>query len=146
MFIACLCSIWETKHIFYVLGVYLDGFCDDACRTEECLWDATDCTSACVGDLCYIIYGVFVDAAGPDVYLMSHDKVCGQAIPEMYAKYPLEQFNINYTLCMELIIHTDHNKDNHVNFREMIHAGYEIYENAFGDTKPSQVCLKGFTF
>ena len=123
----------------FVFHSFSDGFCDDACRTEGCLLDGADCESGCVDDICSQIFLGWSILANVDTHNVAHDTVCYEWAPVAILFFPNSNFTPEYSQCIQWILPTDHNNDGHINFREFVHFGYVLYDNAFGEKKPKQV-------
>eukprot|EP01084_Bolivina_argentea_P266775 452639_1 len=91
-----------------------DGYCDDACRTDECENDKGDCDSGCVDDSCNLMLNAWTTVAGRnDVYLLSIEEIC-DIWPALVIFFDINP-KINCTGATE---RADKNNDEHINFRE----------------------------
>ena len=98
--------------------IYLDGYCDDACRTEECLWDDDDCELGCNDDQCStFLLAWWYLADSDEIYLVSVYYACLVWNPRAAALFPQWGDHRNLTECIEQWIRYDHNNDKHMNFR-----------------------------
>ena len=107
--------------------IYLnDGFCDEACRTDECLQDGNDCDliTSCVDDYCNEMFLIWAQLAGPTVYNANYSVVCNDWIDIIFG-FDEGEFVGGLTVhnaedCKLLIPFLDYNDDKHVNFKEFV--------------------------
>eukprot|EP01083_Nonionella_stella_P017682 49529_1 len=118
-----------------------DGLCDDACRTDACLQDSGDCELGCLDDICSQIYQTWNLFPGTSTYLVHHSIVCTDWLPLAILLVANNENMNEFTPenCLQKIADTDHNNDKHMNFREFVQFGYEIFMDSFGMSKPRQV-------
>lgn len=101
--------------------VYEQGVCDDACRTDECLYDGDDCSLGCVDDTCKQIYQFwlylsYLAGIGSE-HKLDHDTACIKAWPLAVDQLEIEEAPGN---CHEILAQVDYNNDTYINFREFV--------------------------
>eukprot|EP01083_Nonionella_stella_P106358 306793_1 len=115
----------------------MDGLCDDACRTEECNYDGSDCDGGCQeeGDLCLTVYSIWTGFLGTTQYKFGHDYMCSTVWPMAVAYFDLPQ-NMS---CEVEARNTDYNEDGMINFREFVVLGMQLVTAENWNGKATQV-------
>eukprot|EP01083_Nonionella_stella_P135456 412062_1 len=117
-----------------------DSICDDLCRTTECNQDGGDCdTASCVGDMCELIYSVWLNFVDASTYNINISYFCGVIAPTATAMAgfdPLAEYGIVCENATELY---DWNHDLFVNFREFTGIAFWWAGGKLTATKAKQV-------
>ena len=102
-----------------------DGYCDDACRTDECLQDENDCENdnICIDDVCSGIYWVWSSLAGSR-HKINHEQVCQDEWKQAVKIFPNDGYDdID---CATELDGVDYNKDGAINFHEFTQLAMDL--------------------
>ena len=123
-----------------------DGFCDDACRIDECLQDNEDCNEGCVDDYCSNVYylWLYLQSILGNEYKFNHSIVCKEIIP-LYGDIldgvedQENLYNMSGNGCSDLLDTYDFNDDGYINFRESIPLLIDGVDGTSKSEKSNQV-------
>eukprot|EP01083_Nonionella_stella_P268263 906789_1 len=112
-----------------------DGFCDDACRIDDCLDDSGDCDQECTNDPCSMIADIWstvqsiLSANGNPQHNFDHASFC-----ELFVILAPQFIDIDSSLnCSYLVNYFDFNHDKYVNFREIVGFGLQVAHRSNDD-------------
>eukprot|EP01083_Nonionella_stella_P043974 118610_1 len=105
-----------------------DGLCDDACRTDSCLYDNGDCELHCLDDTCHLMFTLWSYLNPTNADLLASATVCSDQWITVQSLFQIDE-SLN---CTQLLIDVDYNADKHINFREFVVIALGVYYSADG--------------
>ena len=120
----------RTAGVSCQLNYFSNGYCDDLCRTEECLYDGGECDDMICEEGCkeftdfWGLMKFFTNTNEDDK--ISHETICSNEYLLERTRVGLGRSSFTEDECLELLQKWDWNDDDFLNFREFQPVGAEM--------------------